>query len=373
VTILTRYILREFFLVLSLALAAMIALFVVIDFFEKIDEFVIFKATAFQCLSYYFFKLPLVTFFMTPVAFLMATVITIGGLSRNNEITAMKSCGLSLMRLTGPILSASLIVSSVALLANEFIVPFTSRRANYIFHVQVRKERPRGISQRNGIWFRSNDGAIWQVGLYNARKQEMRHVSVFQYSGGQNLRERVDAKRVAWEKGRWIFYRGTIRTFTESGLGSSETFTRREIYYPVMPDDFIKIKRRKEEMTLRELYFVAREARQEGLDNTRDMVDFQRKISYPFISLITALIGIPFSLKSSRSGGVIFSIGLSIILGFSYYFIFSLGISLGYGGTLPPFLAAWGTNLLFTAMGLYLILTLDSETLLPSLSLQRRR
>lgn len=371
-TILTRYILNEFFRILFLAIASMMSLYVVIDFFEKIDEYVVFKATVLQCLGYYFFKLPLIAFFMAPVAFLLATVITIGSFSKSNELTAMKSCGLSLMHVTGPILLASIAISIFTLLSNEFIVPFTTRKANHIFNVQIRKERLQGMQQRDKIWYRSNDGAVWQIGVFNPKKQEMQNISIFKYQGGKNLSERVDASKAIWSNGDWIFFNGSIRTFDESGTKDTDTFTKRKIYFPVNLEDFNQVKTRKEEMTLRELFAFAQKVKKEGMDNSRYLVDFHHKISYPFISLITALIGVPFSLKSARSGGVIFCVGLSIILGFSYYFIFSLGISLGYGGTLPPFLAAWGTNLIFAALGLYFILTIDSENLLPSFSFNKK-
>lgn len=371
-TILTRYILKEFLRILFLAATSMISLFVVIDFFEKIDEYVVHKATVFQCLSYYFFKLPLIAFLMVPVAFLLATVITIGSFSRSNELTAMKSCGLSLMRVTGPILLVSIAISAITLLSNEFVIPFTTKKANQIFHVQIRGERPQGLQQRDKIWHRSHDGSIWQIGLFNPQLLEMQNISVFKYQGEKNLNERVDASKAVWENGNWIFYNGSIRTFDESGTVASETFTKRKIYFSVKPEDLNYVKIRKEEMTVRELFAFAQKVKKEGMDNSRYLVDFHYKMSYSFISLITALIGVPFSLKSARSGGVIFCVGLSIIFGFSYYFIFSMGISLGYGGTLPPFLSAWGPHCIFTALGLYLILTIDSETLLPSLSFPKK-
>ena len=371
-TILTRYILREFSRTLFLALGFMMGLFVVIDFFEKIDEFVIYKASAAQCLSYYFYKLPLVGFLMAPVAFLLSTVITIGALSRNSELTAMKSCGLSLMRLTGPILSASLCLAVMTLVGNEFIIPFTTQKANAIFHEDIRKERPVQVYQRDKIWFRSNDGSIWRIGFFDAQKQEMRDVAVFRYEGTANLRERVDAQSVVWKEGSWVFQNGAVRSFGESGTGAVEPFETQKIYFPAVPDDFIKNRKRTEEMTLRELYDYAQKVKKEGMDNAKNLVDFHHKMSYPFISLVTALIGIPFSLRSARSGGVIFCVGLSIVLGFSYYFVFSFGISLGHGGTLPPVMAAWGPNLFFVAAGLYFILAIDSETFLPSFSFGKK-
>ncbi len=369
-TILTRYILSEFLRILFFALVTMVTLFVVINFFETVDEFVTNKASVFQVVSYYFYKLPLLASRMAPVAFLLATVIAVGALSRNSEITAMKSCGISLMRVSAPILCASLVYSIATAVANEFIIPYTTQKSNHIFRVDIKKQQPRSVFARNKIWYRTNDGSIWQIGLFDAGKRELHNITIFSYEGKKNLNERVDATKATWEKGGWIFSDGSIRTFNEQGTESTEEFQRRRIYYPLVPGDLAKIKKREEERTLKELYDYAQKVKKEGMDNRRYIVDLHHKLSYPFISLVTALIGIPFSLRSARSGGVLFGVGISMILGFSYNFIFSLGISLGYGGTIPPFFAAWGINLIFTAIGLYLILTLDSETNLPQITLK---
>ena len=124
-----------------------------------------------------------------------------------------------------------------------------------------------------------------------------------------------------------------------------------------------------DEMSLRELYREIQEMKLEGKDTLKNRVEFHQKISYPFISIVLALLAIPLSLRSSRHGGVLFCIGINLAMGFVFSFLYAMGISLGFGGFLSPVLAAWGPFLFFSSLGFYLIFTLDSKYVIPGLKL----
>ena len=118
-------------------------------------------------------------------------------------------------------------------------------------------------------------------------------------------------------------------------------------------------------MSIAELYEDIRILESEGQDTSKKWVDLHHKISYPFISVVLALIGIPLSIRSSRKGGLLFCIGVSLGLAFIFSFIYAMGISLGHGGTFSPVLAAWGPSTIFACIGFYLVMTLDSTKILP--------
>ena len=118
-------------------------------------------------------------------------------------------------------------------------------------------------------------------------------------------------------------------------------------------------------MSLSELHTTIQVHAQEGKDTTQKWIELQRNLSYPFISIVLALLAIPLSLRSSRHGGLLFCVGVNLAMGFLFSFLYALSISLGRGGTFDPILAAWGPNLLFTALGFYLLLTMDSEKAFP--------
>ncbi len=364
--ILKRYVLKQFLQTYLLTLGALISMFLVIDCFERLDEFVSRDAPMSFLFFYYLYKVPFVFFFMAPQAVLLATVVTLATLARNNEFTAMKACGIGVTGITLPILSCSLVIAFLVVIINEFVAPITSERMNNIYYVKVRGMESQSHLQRDNIWLRSSNGSIWNIDFYDPDKSLMRNVSLLTYDENELfMRRRVDAELVLWNGKQWEFFNGSIRYFTKKSLKKTEFFEKE--FFPVLetPKDFKKIQKRPEEMSLREMYQTIKAHETEGLDTHEIWIDLHHKLSYPFISVVLALIGIPLSIRSSRNGGILFCISVSLSMGFVFSFIYAMGISLGHGGTFHPVLATWGPCFLFICIGMYLLLTMDSDRLIP--------
>ena len=118
-------------------------------------------------------------------------------------------------------------------------------------------------------------------------------------------------------------------------------------------------------MSLSGLFKEIQTQNREGKDTSIKWIELHRNISYPFISVVMALLAIPLSIRSSRHGGLLFCVGVNLAMGFVFSFLYAMSISLGKGGTFDPILAAWGPNIFFTALGFYLLLTMDSEKAFP--------
>ena len=364
--ILKRYVLSLFIQNYLTILLAMIGIYMVIDIFERMDEFVSHNAAWTDFFLYYLYKVPFISYFMGPQAVLLATVITLSSLAQKNELTAMKASGVSLAQITSPILIASGVLALLLILSNEFITPVTSAKMNYIYDVKVRLKAEIGQIEKTNIWLRSTNGSIWNIAKYDPGRSLMRNVSLFTYDEKELLiTRRVDAMKVLWNGRNWEFMDGYVRTFKTNGVSSARYFSLEIFSVPETPADFNKGEKKSEEMGIREMFRSIQEQRAEGVDTATLLVDLHQKISYPFICVVLALIGIPLSLRTSRHGGVLFSATVSLGFGFVFSFFYAMGISLGHGGTFNPILASWGPNLLFIFIGFYLILTLDSEKLLP--------
>ena len=364
--ILKRYVLIQFLKTYLLMVVAMVAVFLVIDAFERLDEFVTKHGDFWDFVFYFVYKIPFILSYMAPQAVLLATVVTLVSLARHNELTAMRACGISLTGITQPILSTSLIIALLLVTANEFVTPKTSEKMNYIFYVKVRGHADLHQADHDNLWLRSPNGSIWNMETYDPVKNEMWNVSLFYYDRENPvMRQRIDARKVAWDGRQWVFENGALRFFTPDGLDKTQFFEKQT--FPVLekPEDFNKVQKRPEEMSAREMYqkILIKEA--EGFDMSLRMVDLHQKLSYPFISVVLALVGIPLSIRSSRRGGLLFCIGLSLVIGFLFFFVYATAVSLGHQGTFSPVLAGWGPCALFIAVGLYLLLTLDSEKVLP--------
>jgi lipopolysaccharide export system permease protein len=364
--ILKRYVLSNFIQNYLIILFAMIGIYMVIDIFERMDEFVSHNAAWADFFLYYLYKVPFISYFMGPQAVLLATVITLASMAQNNELTAMKASGVSLGQITFPILAASALLSVLLIFSNEYVTPVTSAKMNYIYNVKVHLKKQADKIQKSNIWLRSADGSIWNISDYDPNQSTMRNVSLFSYDEKKLLiTRRIDALEVIWNGKNWEFLDGYVRMFGVNGVSNTRYFEKEN--FPVLetPGDFNKGEKKPEEMGLIEMFQTIQAQELEGVDTAALWVDLHQKISYPFICVVLALIGIPLSLRTSRSGGVLFSATVSLGFGFVFSFFYAMGISLGHGGTFHPVLASWGPNLLFISVGFYLILTIDSEKLLP--------
>jgi lipopolysaccharide export system permease protein len=366
-SILKRYILGQFIKNYVLTVGGLVGMFVVIDGFERLDEFVSKNATITDFLLYYLLKIPFILSYMAPQSVLIATVITLATLSRNNEFTAMKACGIGVTGLTLPIISFSVLLALSLVVCNEFVTPVTSQKMNYLYNVKVRRVVDQSQQARDRLWVRSGNGSIWNINYYDPVKFLMKGVSLYTFDLRRpDIRRRIDAERAVWNGLQWEFFNGYIRFFTANGVDSTTYFQRET--FPVLerPADFKKLQKRPEEMSARYMFETIQKQEKEGLDATRTWIDLHQKLSYPFLSVVLALIGIPLSIRSSRKGGLLFCVWISLVTGFIFSFIYALGISLGYKGVFSPVMAAWGPSLLFICIGFYLLLTMDSEKLLPT-------
>lgn len=364
-TLLRRYVFVRFVQSYVLTLGAFIGVFLIIDFFEHADEFVGAAVGWRDWLSYYVNRIPFTISYMGPQAVLLATVITLTSFARNNEFIAMKACGIGVTGITTPILMGSLIISFFVLASNEFLMPEATQKMNHIYRVKVRGKQSGSSVKRDNLWFRAANGAIWNVQYYEPEKTLMKNVSIFSYSGKHLIQQRIDATAAHWNGKEWEFLDGYVRTFHANGLANTEYFEKHIFPVEETPEDFIKVKKKPTEMGIRDIYEEIQQDIASGQDPTKKWVGLHQKISYPFCTIILALIGIPLSLRHNRSGGVLFCVSVSLAVGLSFSFFYAMGISLGNGGTFHPVLAAWGPIALFASVGFYLILTMDSEKLLP--------
>ena len=363
--ILKKYVLFLFIKSYLLTTAGLIGIYLLVDFFERIDEFVIKDAPLIDLVSYYFYKIPFIIHYIAPQGVLLATVITLASLAKNNEITAMKACGISITGITFPIIGASIFIAFMVLANSEFVAPITNQKMNYIFYSKVRNQVTYGKIPQNDLWLKSKDLSIWSIDSFDPHNSNLLGVIILIPDDGFGIKQRIDARVANWSGDKWFFMDGYLRKFNKEGLLSTEYFEKRSFPVSETPDDFAKVSKRPEELSLREMYTTIQIHTREGKDTTQKWIELHRNLSYPFISIVLALLAIPLSLRSSRHGGLLFCVGVNLAMGFLFSFLYAISISLGRGGTFDPLLAAWGPNLLFTALGFYLLLTLDSEKAFP--------
>ncbi len=356
--VLYRYIAREYLKVFLLCLSGLIFIYLVVLFFQKIDTFIKYQAQFLLIFEYLLYKIPEVIFQWTlPYAVLLSTLLTLGTFSRHSEIIAMKAGGVSLYRITVPLFIIVLLISFLCFLGNEYLVPLTNQKTRHLLSVKVRKEEQTSYFKNYKIWYRGKHG-IYNIQLLDAKEKKLKGVTLYQLDGQFRCIRRIDAREARWADGKWELYQGAIREFKEGIAIQTISFTQQEFDLQEGWEAFQKTERKAEEMSYTELRNYIQRIQASGYDTTRYLTDLYSKLSYPFLNLIMVLIGIPFALKTGRSGGIALSIGISVIIGFLYGMIFYVFVSFGRSGVLPPILSAWTPTVLFGLTGIFTLMNI---------------
>lgn len=359
--ILSKYVLREFARFFLITLAAFIMVFLLGDFIEKVDDYVEHRAAVSDVAKYIAYQLPEVAFLVTPLAVLLSTLLSLGMLSKNSEVIAMKASGIPLYRIAAPVLAAAVFLSALLFWANETVIPYCNARAEYVKNVKIEKKPAQPTLKHDRLWFRGPKGEIINIGLVDFKSglPVCYGVTFYRLDKDFNLVGRIDAARMVWEGGRWVLEKGVVYDFLQAGGIKSETFVNLPVNLPERPDDFKRVEKLSEEMDYTELSGYIDRLRAEGYNPVKYLVDLHGKISFTLANIIMVIVAVPFSLKTSRSGGMALGVGICIVLAIGYWFLYSFSMSLGHAGRFPPFFAAWLANILYLAGGVYMLIQTD--------------
>jgi lipopolysaccharide export system permease protein len=247
-----------------------------------------------------------------------------------------------------------MVICLLVFFLSEWITPYTNERAEYIRLVEVQKQRSLGSFKHDQIWYRGQKG-IYNFKLFDAQNNRLRGITIYYMGQEMTLTMRLDAEWGEWQDGRWLLHNLLITRFQTGEFPTLENIAQQVVDLPEKPDDFKIVQKDVETMGYSELKRYIGKLQSEGYDATRYLVDLHGKIAFPLVSIILAVIGIAFSLRSERSGGIAQGIGVGLLIGFSYWLVFAFGMSLGRSGALPPLIAAWLGNILFGAASVYLL------------------
>ncbi|MGW8324034.1 MAG: LptF/LptG family permease, partial [Thermodesulfobacteriota bacterium] len=276
------------------------------------------------------------------------------------ELTAVRSSGITLYHLCWPLVAWGLLISIMVFINNEFIVPHTTRKKEFIKNVRIKNRPMRSVFRQNRIWYYGENNRIINAQLLDPAEKKLEGVTLYQFDPSHTrLLERIDARTAVYRDGSWVLSDGTVRTFAEDGRISTLPFKEQRIETPESPEDLSQYRENPDTMDFRTLRQYIRKLERSGFDAASYMVDLWAKTSIPLISLVVAILAIPFAFKARPAGGIVGSLGVSLALGFTYWIVVSIGISLGHAGKAPPWIAAWGPNLFFLVAGGYLWLNIE--------------
>ena len=352
-TILDRYITRQFVVAALFGLFAFLMVFVVIDLMEKLDDFIDVNAPTHIVIEYYIAFIPEIVKLMTPVALLLAALFVMGRLSSQNELAAIKASGVSLYRVLLPFLVVSLIVSCLSIYLNGWVVPRANQKKFYIERNVMHQGSDN--TDRFNIFFQEGRTRIVSMSYFDIQNHVATRVSIqdFLDTNLTYMERRWDAASMRWlptpgepGSGKWVLQSGSVHSFQED-REVVEPFTSMVIgRLTLTPADIEKKQRRPDEMEYGELREFIENQERAGQDVSRWLVDYHAKLAFPFASIIMVLFGVPFASSRPRTGAAL-GIGICVAVTFIYLGFMKVSQVFGYNGDLNPLVTAWLANIIF--------------------------
>ncbi len=347
--IIDRYIAREFLLYFLISLSSFTALFLLVDILQRSMR----DGFSNALLQFTLLQGPFIISQMVPIACLMASMFALSALAKNSELIAMHATGISIERISMILVAVAFFVGVGNFFLSDLIVPPTLKKAKYVYHVDVKKQGSFQIFKTNRIWYRAPN-AIYNIDYFSPENQSVSGINIYLFDNTFKLTEKISAKMATFDGTHWTLHEGKATTFIED-FPLTLSFQVKEANYITEKPVDLKELSNLETLSFKELTEYINRNKRAGFDTVRHEVNLHAKISYAVACLIMAFLGIPFSTKSSRAGGLAMSFGTGLAIAFSYWMFLNMGLSLGYKGTLPPVVSAWIANLFFAGLGIYFI------------------
>jgi LPS export ABC transporter permease LptF/LPS export ABC transporter permease LptG len=370
-TLLDRYVARQYLGVFGIAFVALVGIFYISTFIDLADKLFGGVATGGLLLRYFYYASPQYVYYIIPMAALVATLVTIGLLTKNSELIVMRACGISLYRSALPLLFFGAIFSGVLYELQEYVLPDANREAVRLNAI-IRGYPVQEFGILNRQWILGKSGDIYRYDFFDPRNNRFSKLSMFHLSEQtwklDTLTYAAEAALVKHEGAdgqpvlMWVARTGWTREFTTTTRRNRESLTVKYTPFPervisLEPPSYFKTEDiEADRMTYAELKSYIAQLQASGYHVVPQLVQLQRKVAFPFVTLIMTLLAVPFAVTTGRSGAF-YGIGVGLVLALIYWTALSIFGALGSGGWMSPVLAAWAPNIIFASAAAYLILT----------------
>jgi len=360
--LLDAYVVREFFGMFVLVLSSFVMLMLVFTFFELVGD-IIRNHIALTTVGDYLFNLaPSMVYTITPLAVLIAVLVTFGVLNRNSEIIAMKATGISLYRLVIPVVSISAVLAMCLFMFDDYYLPAANRRQEAL-RSTIKGRPPQTFLHPEQKWMfgqshPGEQGHIFYYQFFDPDDNAFVNLSIFEFNPSTfALSRRIFASRAVWDERTksWRLNSGWVRNIDVNNSQYSEFTSTSFAEIHEDPGYFKKENLQSQEMNFAQLDTYIRDLRQSGFDTMRLRVALWHKLAYPLIAVVMAVLAIPFALSMGRRGSLT-GIAVAISVALAYWVVDGLFSAMGNVNYLPAALAAWSPDVLFGLAGGYLLL-----------------
>ncbi len=269
---------------------------------------------------------------------------------------ACYSIGVGLRRLMSLILGVVLIVSCLLLVVEDKILPLVYRKRTNFYWREMQKRPDFFVDiKRDKVWYRSKN-MIYNLQLFDLNSKTIHGMALYTFDDDFNLLQVVNAEKAEYTQGRWKLENGIVTLFSkDSPFPMTQNFKEKDVVIAETPKDFQEIEKEVDGLRFQELYQYIQRMKKAGANTRSYEVKYHSRFSVSFIPIVMCFLAVPFSLTNRREGGAARDLGLCLILTFFYWLFYSVGLSLGTNGALPPWLAAWLPSSIFVALAATLI------------------
>ncbi|RJP28171.1 MAG: YjgP/YjgQ family permease [Candidatus Omnitrophota bacterium] len=361
--ILDRYILKSVVGIFIGCTLTFLFLYVVVDIFSHLDDFLKMKVGLSVLIKYYLSFLPIIFVQVTPISCLLSTLYTFSKLNTSNELIAMRSAGMSIFQITKTVVLFGAIISMLVFWVNDKFVPNASATTEAIKE-DMEKSNPKKSTEtkQEDITNLSMYGLrnrLFFIKRFSVATNTMFGITILEQDQKQNIVKKIVASKGVYENGLWKFFQCITYNFDQNGQIKDEPvyFDQEIMAIAETPKDFLSQRQRTDLMTIAQIDDYIWRLSKSGAENVINnlKVELFQRFASPFTSLVIIILGIPFSFVIRRRAAGISSLGLSIMMGFLYYGMNAVSIALGKKGVLPPLTAATLSHIIALSIGLYLI------------------
>jgi LPS export ABC transporter permease LptG/LPS export ABC transporter permease LptF len=351
--LLDRYVTTLYARVIGVAFFGLLGLFYISAFLDKSEKIFKGDASLGLVLTFLLYSTPQFIYFIVPLAALLSVLVTFGLLARSSELTVMKACGISLYRIAAPVVVMSLLGTAVLFGLEQRVLAEANRKAESADRM-IRNLPPQNLNPLNRRWVVARDGSIYHYGYFDSTNATLTNLSIYSLAtNAWSLTRLTHVATAEFRQGAWYGRHGWIRDYSTGSARYAEFGGQVLSLEP--PDYFGTTTPVAELMTVPELQRHIADLSESGVNVVPLSVELQRKIAFPFVTLVMSLLAVPFGVTTGRRGAL-YGIGIGIVLALSYWILLHVFLAIGGAGLLSPFLAGWSANIIVAGAAAYLLL-----------------
>jgi len=355
-TITDKYLFKKVFFGFIGTMLAFFFLYIIIDLFSNMQDFIRNKSTVEILARYYALNLPFIFVQVTPISFLLSALYTLSALNKSNEMVSLRTQGLSPLDIGNVLLVLALLVCTTSLSVDDKIVPRATIAAQAMGLTAERTKAEEKIIKN--FHFYSRSGLLVFAHEYDYVNAKMTGVNMYQKnSSDQTTDFEMIAEEVTYNDDGWFARNASIYQVIDGEVHfeDAEPILTQKLEITETPDELVrKAKLEWSNLSLKEIRSQIDDLKKwKSAKLSRILrVEYHRKIAMNYALFFLLLGAFPFALRIQQRRAAMSAFALTLGLCFLYYFLFSFCVALGKSDLFPPWIAAWITNLFFGVSGL---------------------